>query len=58
MDWQPGYTGGFTGVAVHVTCVDSGEVYIFSSINQAATNLGVSRATVQRYLNLIDRAML
>lgn len=56
MGWQTGYTDGNTdGVAITATSVNTGEVYRFSSINQAAVMLGLSRASVARYLNLIGR---
>jgi cytochrome c oxidase subunit 2 len=56
MAWHPGYTDGNTdGVAITATSVNTGEVYQFSSINQAAVMLGLSRASVMRYLNLIGR---
>jgi len=54
MAWHPGYTDANTdGVAITATSTD--EVYQFSSINQAALMLGLSRASVVRYLNLIGR---
>lgn len=56
MAWYPGYTDGNTDkVAITVTSVNTGEIYLFSSINQAALMLGLSRSSVMRYLNLINR---
>lgn len=56
MNWHPGFTEENTDrVAITAISVNTGEVYPFSSIGQAAVILGISQSSVRRYLNLIGR---